>query len=289
MKNPFLSLIEKHIALYQTFRNLDLGEFAGGQAPKTSKNGPKVLIFSPHPDDECITGGLALRLMYEKHVRIINVAVTLGSKKERRGPRLEELTNACKYLGFDLVKPAAEGFDNINLEGKAADPEAWAQQVNIIKDLLLQERPTMICIPHKADWNKTHVGTHHLIMDALAAAGPTFQCLVVETEYWGALKNPNVMLELSVSDMTELVAATSLHKGEIARNPYHIFLPAWMMDNVRRGGELVCGQGEEPPDITFAMLCQVTKWTGVEIVDVIEEGMYFSAVDDLQGLLNLYF
>jgi LmbE family N-acetylglucosaminyl deacetylase len=37
------------------------------------------LIFSPHPDDECIIGGLALRLLREAKWNVINVAVTLGS------------------------------------------------------------------------------------------------------------------------------------------------------------------------------------------------------------------
>jgi len=29
--------------------------------------------------------------------------------------------------------------------------------------------------------------------------------------------------------------------GEVRRNPYHARLPAWMMDNVRRGAELWAG------------------------------------------------
>ena len=35
-----------------------------------------ALILSPHPDDECIIGGLPLRLMKEGGIRIINVAIT---------------------------------------------------------------------------------------------------------------------------------------------------------------------------------------------------------------------
>lgn len=36
-----------------------------------------------------------------------------------------------------------------------------------------------------------------------------------------------------------------MHAGEVKRNPYHLRLPAWMMDNVRRGSEVIAGPGSE--------------------------------------------
>ena len=47
----------------------------------------KVLIFAPHPDDECITGALALRLMREAGKQIINIPVTFGSNEKRHAGR----------------------------------------------------------------------------------------------------------------------------------------------------------------------------------------------------------
>ena len=61
-----------------------------------------VLLFSPHPDDECITGVLAWRLMHEMGKRIINVPVTFGSKEERRTARAGELADACGFLGWTV-------------------------------------------------------------------------------------------------------------------------------------------------------------------------------------------
>jgi len=61
-------------------------------------NAPRVLIFSPHPDDECITGGLALRLLREAKWNVVNVAVTLGSDRVRQAARRRELQNACAAL-----------------------------------------------------------------------------------------------------------------------------------------------------------------------------------------------
>ena len=44
------------------------------------------------------------------------------------------------------------------------------------------------------------------------------------------------------------------------RNPYHLLVPAWMQDNVRRGGELVGGQGGAAPDFTFCTLYRLRRW-----------------------------
>ena len=32
-----------------------------------------------------------------------------------------------------------------------------------------------------------------------------------------------------------MITATTFHVGEVQRNPYHLLLPGWMLDNVRRG------------------------------------------------------
>ena len=44
--------------------------------------------FSP-PDDECIVGGLPIRLLREAGFKIVNVAITLGSKVDRDGEARE--------------------------------------------------------------------------------------------------------------------------------------------------------------------------------------------------------
>jgi hypothetical protein len=58
----------------------------------------------------------------------------------------------------------------------------------------------------------------------------------------------------------------------VERNPYHLLLPAWMMDNVRRGGEVAGGQGGAAPDFAFAALYRIRKWKGGESVRFFEGG-----------------
>jgi len=232
---------------------------------------PKLMLFSPHPDDECIVGGLALRLLRQSHWQIYNVAVTLGSRQSRRTERWQELQNACAFLDFSLLAVKKEGLDNINPEFRSSDPTAWSAAVERITGILHSQQPQVIGIPHAGDWNRTHIGTHYLVLDALATL-VDFSCFVLETEFWGGMAAPNLMVEMSNDDLADLVYGLSLHTGEVARNPYHLRLPAWMIDNVRRGAEVVCGQGASAPDFTFATLYRLRYWHEGRLHEIMPQG-----------------
>ncbi|MEX2382766.1 MAG: PIG-L family deacetylase [Opitutales bacterium] len=245
---------------------------------------PKALIFSPHPDDECIIGGLPLRLMRELGMDVVNVAVTQGSRKDRQDERWEELCNACDYLGFGLVQTGPGGLENVNIKTRENDYDRWFQSVEVIAGILEEHEPAVVFTPHEDDWNSTHIGTSLLVVDALREMESAFSCLFVETEFWGAMSEPNLMVESSPKDVGDLVTALSFHEGEVNRNPYHLRLPAWMQDNVRRGSELVGGQGGASPDFVFATLYRLQKWEESMLTEVLEGGTQLSHEADLKEL-----
>jgi hypothetical protein len=72
--------------------------------------------------------------------------------------------------------------------------------------------------------------------------------------------------------------------GEVKRNPFHLSLPAWMQDNVRRGTELVGGQGEAAPDFTFAALYRLRKWSKGRAVKMFEGGKQISRSTNIAAL-----
>jgi LmbE family N-acetylglucosaminyl deacetylase len=257
--NPYRALVAEQARLVREGKALPKGGLPPAPRPAPSPAAGRALVFAPHPDDECIVGALPLRLLREARLEVIDVAVTQGSNRARQAPRLDELRGACAYLGFGLVTTAPGGLERVNAQARAGDPAHWRTCVDAIVALLAEHRPRVVFAPHAGDWNSTHVGTHLLVMDALAAL-PGFECHLVETEFWAAMPSPNLMVESSVDDVADLVAATSFHAGEVERNPYHLLLPAWMQDNVRRGGELVGGQGGAAPDWSFATLYRVSRW-----------------------------
>lgn len=259
--NPYLKFVSDLAKLTTEAKSFPLGKLPPCPRPTVAPDAPKVLYFAPHPDDETIQGGLMLRLLREAKWNAINIAVTQGSKKERQAERLVELTAACNYLGFGLVQTAPSGLEKVIPKTRDTDKPLWAQMVKIIANILAEQKPKVIFFPHDQDWNGTHIGLHYLVMDALKSL-PNFNCFCVETEFWGQNDAPNLMVEYSEQDVADLMAATSFHVGEVKRNPYHVLMPAWMMDNVRRGAELVGGQGGAAPQFTFAQLYRLRKWSG---------------------------
>jgi N-acetylglucosamine malate deacetylase 1 len=285
--NPYHNFVSTFAKLIEAGKSLPLGGIPPHNKSKPTLDVPRALIFSPHPDDECLIGGFALRLMREARMRIINVAVTQGSNKGRQQPRLKELKNACGWLGFQLEQTALNGLEKINAKTRTDDPKHWCQAVNIIGAILARHQPQAVFVPHEFDWNSTHIGTHFLVMDALKTLPSNFQCLMIETEYWAPLSAPNLMVESNVDDVADLLAALSFHVGEVRRNPYHLRMPAWLQDNVRRGAELVGGQGGQAPDFTFATLYRLRQWTNGRVENLFSDGKQISATENPGDILGL--
>ncbi len=273
--------------LYKAGKNIPLEQSQGRSAPRVL--GPQgipvaeahtALIFSPHPDDEVIIGGWPLRLMRECGWRIVNVAVTLGSNKERKQARMDELSRCCQDIGFELHVPCGMGLDGINLMARRDDPVGWNQSVAAICDTLTHYRPRAIFYPHAADFNRTHIGVHGLVRHALLRLGSDLPLFSVETEFWAQMDGPNVLVETSPQDTADLIHALGFHIGEIRRNPYHLTVPAWMMDNVRRGAEVLSGQGHAAPPMCFGTLYHLARWQNRTLKSFLKASVFLTASDN---------
>lgn len=284
--NPFHDLVLQFAQLLRQGRAVPEPQPPFPERVAPAEDAPRCLVFSPHPDDEVIVGALPLRLQRQSGFAILNVAVTLGSRRDRRRERLAELNAACDYLGFDLLLPSPEGFNDINPAGRKDKPRQWRSAVERIVALLVEQRPAVLLMPHLQDWNQTHIGTHLLVRDALEAMPGGFGCQVVETEFWGAMDDPNLLVESTAEEVADLMAALSLHRGEVARNPYHLRLMAWMVDNVRRGAELVGGAGGPAPDFVFATCYRHSQWRQRRLQRAPGHGRSLASTDDLALVLS---
>ena len=99
--NPYLQFASEYARLAREGKSYPLGKFPRCPRPQAAQDAPKALLFSPHPDDEVITGALPLRLLRKARWNVVNVAVTLGSRKERQAERLAELKACCDCIGSD--------------------------------------------------------------------------------------------------------------------------------------------------------------------------------------------
>jgi LmbE family N-acetylglucosaminyl deacetylase len=199
-----------------------------------------VMILSPHPDDESIVGSLAVRLSKENNAHILNVAVTVGSNKERQAARRKELQDACEVLEIE----------NVFLD------ENWKMKEKELKSLIQKYQPDLIIAPHVKDHHPAHIKTGELCKKVLTSLKKNI-CLVAWSEFWGPMAKPNLLVEVPQEILEIQMEALSKHVGEISRNPYHLRLPAWMMDNVRRGSEVVGGKGSDASQMAFGVLYQL--------------------------------
>jgi LmbE family N-acetylglucosaminyl deacetylase len=285
--SDYQALVQTQARLLREGRGLANGGYAPCKRSPIPDDAPKALIFSPHPDDECIIAGLALRLLKQAAFNVMNVAVTQGSNRSRQAARMEELVAACHYLGFGLIAMGERGLEGVHCQRRQADPESWEQDVQAIVGVLRSQSPKVIFFPHAKDWNSTHIGVHWLLMDALKHWEQRDQVVVVLTEYWGAMADPNLMVASSEDDVIEMVTGTSFHVGEVTRNPFHLLQPAWMMDNLRRGSELVGGQGMSAPDMSYATLYRVCRWQDEGLSPLWAGGQMLDLTDNPLSLLRL--
>ncbi len=268
-----------------------LDEGAGLPLPETSARGTRsfaasapaasaatrrrCLILSPHPDDEAIHGGLPLRLAREAGWEVVNLAVTFGSNAARRVERLRELEASCAVLGFALTRLDATdrlGLDEVTPDVRRSKPAHWQSKVERLAASLEAWGPDLVLAPHAADAHPTHAGCHWLLRDAidlLLSRSDMPPAWIALTEYWAPLETPNLLVGLDRHTAATMLAALAQHRGEVARNPYHLMLPAWLIDNVRRGSERVLGPGSGAPPQRFGVLVELfsvtangwTRWT----------------------------
>lgn len=227
-----------------------------------------ILILSPHPDDECIVGSLPLRLMHENNAQIINIAVTMGSKKERQKPRLKELQAACEVLDIEL--------DVLSQD--------WTKKAQELKSLIQKYQPQLILAPHLKDHHPAHIKTGKLLRKVLKTyKTPT---LVAWTEFWGVMEKPNCLIEVPSEIVQLQMEALAKHVGEVERNPYHLRLPAWMMDNVRRGSEIISNVGGEVPNMPFGVIYHLQIFKNAKFSDAKLPTPFLSSLADLGQIFN---
>ena len=273
-RRRWVRVVQENIAARDAGRGIALGP---SRTPlRAPEPGPisgrrlKVVVCSPHPDDEALVGALPLRLRRECGATVANCAITLGSDPGQRARRLGELEASCGVLGFALVVAHPPwGFDQVNLANRQKHPAAWAAKVRVLSETLEQQAPDVVFAPHAEDFNSTHIGTHYLVVEALGdyleRTGRSALPLI-ETEFWQPNAGADLLVGLAAEDEAILLMAAAEHGGEVRRNPYHLWHPSRMLANVGRGAEVVGGQGSAAPDFPLGELYRLVFVAGRELV-----------------------
>ena len=267
----WLGFVESLVSAFKCASGLPLGpEKYSISAAKPKRHGRRrltVLICSPHPDDEALVGGFALRALQESKTRVVNCAITLGADRKRKQERLRELRASCAVLGFELKIPGWPrklGLENLAPQVAKSNSQLWRLNHALLKSVLEYTKPDVVLMPHAGDFHKTHKATHQLAVEVAVEYSNRIRgkrLLLLETEYWHPMEKPNLMVGITSADVATLIMAVAEHGGEVRRNPYHLRHPARMMDNVRRGSEVIKGEGASSEAFMFAELYRVSAIT----------------------------
>jgi LmbE family N-acetylglucosaminyl deacetylase len=197
-----------------------------------------VLILAPHPDDECLMAPYALRLLLENKANVHAASVTLGSNSARQGERQIEFHNACQVMNFTS--------HILSLE--------WDKKAEEVKDIIKREEINFIVSPHVHDHHPAHIKTGELARKVMKEI--SFEGIYLESEFWGELTAPNLLIEVTKEAFELSFEALTKHVGEVSRNPYHLRLAANLVNSVRRGAEKVATLGSSAPNFAFGVLYQ---------------------------------
>jgi len=210
----------------------------------------RILVVAPHPDDECLMAGVALRAQKECGAQIGVVAYSFGSDPLRKGPRKQEFKEALQVLGFSEVSREALGL--------VVDQE-WSELE--LQKALEFFNPDSVLVPARTDRHPTHVRASMRSWAAVRAHVARTQTPIdmLETEYWGQIEAPNLLIPLGVEQVKQMGQALLAHQGEVSRNPYHLSLLAFLMDQQRRGAEVVSGFGRSIEPAIFAQILGHTR------------------------------
>lgn len=191
--------------------------------------GKKVLIVSPHPDDEIIgCGGLIERCKLEG-AEVFVFYIVVGSNRQLvteftdQNVRTKETQDVADFCGF-RYKFLFMGDRFVRLDG--VDQK---EMVDPIEDMINYFRPDVVCIPYADSYNQDHRAVFTACMTALRPVPRKIRhmpAMVLEYEepyLWSVSEHafkPNFFVELTENMLNRKVEALKHHKTQDRPDPF---------------------------------------------------------------------
>ena len=156
----------------------------------------RVLVLSPHPDDEAIGCGGTLRKHVTRGDDVRAIFLTSGENGGHGRPPAEtaqvreaEATAAAAVLGL-------AGIEFWRLpDGKFAATAALAGR---LRDVLVATRPALVYVPHDREMHPDHRAAVDLIRAAVADLSPSDRPEVLMFEVWTPLETFDLIEDITV-------------------------------------------------------------------------------------------
>lgn len=129
----------------------------------------KIIVVSPHPDDETLgCGGTLLKHKAQGDtiiwLNVTNMSRELGFSEQRIEQRKEEMKKVANLYGFDEVYDLA-------LPTMKLDTLPMAHIVDLIGEVIRKSQPTIIYLPYPGDVHTDH----RIVFDAAVSCTKWFR------------------------------------------------------------------------------------------------------------------
>jgi LmbE family N-acetylglucosaminyl deacetylase len=176
--------------------------------------GERILVLSPHPDDDVIGAGGTLSQHHTQGCHVTSIVLTDGeagcpevSTGETRGRRRAEARKAADLIGIDETVFLGEP------DGGLAGNDSCAAR---IRDCLVRIAPHVVYLPTFLDNHPDHRATTALLAGALQGTALEFMCCAYETL---TPLLPNILIDIS-EHMTIKLKAIAAHESQVSRVDY---------------------------------------------------------------------
>lgn len=175
----------------------------------------KIVIFSPHPDDDVIGMGATMYLLPNYDNVTVNYMTNGNRHEKNNNSRLVEANHALLSLNHRNYNCLNLPFYNLE---KFENSSNYSQNDIEKVKLSLENNPEHIFICGDKDPNGTHEICSHIIMDAFSSKqvdSPEYKpYLWFYRGAWDWKYNPNIIVKFSADVMEKKLLAIRLHRSQ---------------------------------------------------------------------------
>lgn len=187
----------------------------------------RILVVSPHPDDEIISCGGLIELARVRAATVHVTYVVVGSSRQlvtggtSAEPRKAEMAAVSREAGFsyDLLY---EGEEFLRL-----DTLPQVELVNRIEDRIQSYQPDIVVVPPATSYDQDHRAVYNACMTALRPIPTEVRhfvpvVLMCEEPYsWGSAEHPRVNFYIDLTGLEPAKAAyMKLHATQDRQEPF---------------------------------------------------------------------
>ena len=185
----------------------------------------KILIISPHPDDEAICSGGLIVKAGNMGAKVFVFYVSTGTSRQfmngetTQDQRIKEAEDAVEYGGFEYEI----GFPNTSTK---VDMIPQKEIIEAIENIIADFKPTMVVIPSKYSYSQDHRAVATACISALRPIPeslhpqPKMILEMIEPTTWPVSVTPNYYVDIS-DVMEEKLNLYKCHKSQVTKDPQH--------------------------------------------------------------------